>query len=276
LGCHESTRIVRALRFGLAQLPWTELRAGSTPPSIAEVLDHVQLELYHAIDALRRPIDAIKHQAKTVTVGISREAHAIRPPAGVLIRAAIACGVSELAISDAEAAAFASLEPVVDACLGVVHYRLENLSPLGAPTEESQIVVTAKTGVAEGLTSRADSGAPLRGTKRGIVRVPRLWVGHGQRDGRSLVLCPLYAEGRVAGLSLFHVQFKSDCDTKTRVSALRAVGRYEDLKCAITEWDTAWDDALLDSIPIETLLTAPVERLAEGIQGSDKPLAESL
>ena len=38
----------------------------------AVVVDDLTAALTQAIDELTRPVDAIKHQAKTVTVGISR------------------------------------------------------------------------------------------------------------------------------------------------------------------------------------------------------------
>ena len=100
-----------------------------------------------------------------------------------------------------------------------------------------------------------------------MVRTPRVWVGRGRRDGRSLVLCPLYHEGLVSGLGLLHVRFREALDTRARVRALKAVGRYEDLKCAVTELDAAWSDTLLDRFGVEELLTASVDALAETLQG---------
>lgn len=238
----------------------------TAPPAPLARLEELLTELVAGIDELRRPIDAIKHQAKTVTVGISREAGATRAPAGPLVEALVAAGAIEEGIADQDAAALGGLEPALDEALGAVVYALEGLSPLGAPTDESQLRVLGKSGVAAGMTSRADTGAPLHGTKRLVVRAPRVWLGHGQRDGRSLVLCPLYTAGRVSGLGLVHVRFKEDLSLRVRVRALKAVGRYEDLKCAVTEWDLAWDDADLEGFRSEELLTASPERLAEQIR----------
>ncbi|MGE0712493.1 MAG: SIS domain-containing protein [Planctomycetota bacterium] len=229
-------------------------------------LEALLAELAAAIELLRRPIDAIKHQAKTVTVGISRAEGSIRPAPGPLVQALEQAGVPAQAVADQDAAALAALEPAVEEALGSVHYVLDRLSPLGAPTEQSQLRVVGKAGVARDISSRAEQGAPLRGTKRLIVRRPRVWVGHGQRDGRCLLLCPLYGEGRIQGLGLVHVRFKGALERPTRVRALKALGRYEDLKCVVTEWDLPWDDALLDGLPSEELLTASPERLAEDIR----------
>jgi len=117
------------------------------------------------------------------------------------------------------------------------------------------------------MPSRADQGAPLTGTKRMIVRAPRVWVGLGQRDGMPLVACPVYKKGVVIGMGLLHIAFKAGASTRERVRALRAAGRYEDLKCAVTELDVAWSDALLDPVSLPVLLTAAVEALARELTG---------
>jgi glucosamine--fructose-6-phosphate aminotransferase (isomerizing) len=156
---------------------------------------------------------------------------------------------------------------VVDVVAGGVAYRLEGLDLLGAPTDQSRIHVLEKSGVATSMPSRADAGAPLTGTKRLIVRAPRVWVGLGQRDGNPLVACPVYKKGVVTGMGLLHVVFKAGASTRERVRALRAAGRYEDLKCAVTELDVAWSDALLDPVPLPVLLTAAIEPLARELTG---------
>ena len=249
------------LAFDLSRAP----RSGLTPPTPAARIELLLTQLVQGIDALRRPIDAIKHQAKTVTVGISREEGAPRSE-GPLVRELVAAGAQAQGVADQHAAAFGLLEPAIDAALGAVYYSLEGLSPLGAPRDSSTLRVVGKSGVAQEIASRAESGAALRGTKRSVVRSPRVWVGHGQRDGRALVLCPLYAGGRVAGLGLIHVLFKENLPRRARIRALKAVGRYEDLKCAVTEWDLPWDDAYLEEFSSEVLLTSSAERLAEQIR----------
>ena len=101
-----------------------------------------------------------------------------------------------------------------------------------------------------------------------LVNAPRVWAGHGQRDGRDLVLCPLYEGGAVRGLGLIHVRFKAALDSRSRVRALKAVGRYEDLKCVVTEWDVSWDDSMLDSLPVQELLTSSPHELGERLHSA--------
>ncbi|MHB8467908.1 MAG: SIS domain-containing protein, partial [Acidimicrobiales bacterium] len=68
-----AVRLATLLRYATGQLPIEayELESGQlgTP---AGLVDDVLAALTKGIDELTRPIDAIKHQAKTVTVGISR------------------------------------------------------------------------------------------------------------------------------------------------------------------------------------------------------------
>lgn len=262
-------RVCTALRAAMGHVPWAEVRPDQPTPSPRDVVEHLLSELTRGVDALRRPIDAIKHQAKTVTVGISRELSAQRPEPGVLVLALEEAGVKSAQIADQDAAALAALEPAVDGALGVVHYRLDGLDPLGAPTNDSRIVVKKKTGIAAGMDSRADRGAALTGTKRAIVRAPRVWVGMGQRDSQPLVVVPIYKGGVVTGLGLLHVTWKKEVGTRERVRALRAAGRYEDLKCAVTECDVTWSDALLDALPLHELLTASIERMARSLTGRE-------
>lgn len=258
-------RLTTALRVALGHVPWQEVRPEQAFPQPHEMLEHLLAEVTRGIDALRRPIDAIKHQAKTVTVGISREV-TVRAEPGPLLRALEEVGVKAKQVSDQDAAALAALEPVIERVAGAVAYRLDGLDPLGGPTDQSRIQVQKKTGCAADMTSRADRGAALAGTKRAIVRAPRVWVGLGQRDGQQIVACPAYRKGVVSGLGLLHVSFKAEATTRERVRALRATGRYEDLRCAVTEHDVPWSDALLDSIPVSQLLTAPVEALARDVR----------
>ena len=63
------------------------------PGTPGTIVDSLVEELTQAIDQMTRPVDAIKHQAKTVTVGISREA-IVRPAAGLLIKHMVTAGAS--------------------------------------------------------------------------------------------------------------------------------------------------------------------------------------
>ena len=63
------------------------IRQGGTP---SVMIDDLTASLTRAIEELTRPVDAIKHQAKTVTVGISRSDEGVLDRA--LVQAALAAG----------------------------------------------------------------------------------------------------------------------------------------------------------------------------------------
>jgi glucosamine--fructose-6-phosphate aminotransferase (isomerizing) len=262
-------RVTNALRVGLG-----ELKSGDA--SLEATLETALLDVTRGIDALRRPIDAIKHQAKTVTVGISRDSREARVARGILAEELARAGAEINRVIDADGAALASLAPAIARVQGATVYAITGLDPLGAPTNESQIKVLKKTGVAAKIRSRADQGAELSGTKRWLLTAPRIHVCRGERDKRSLIMCPLYEQGVVRGLGLLHVDFVDTLATRERVRALRATGRYEDLRCAVTEVDVPWDDRLLDPVPVAELLTLPVDRLAEQLIRVAKSAGEAV
>src|SRR5262249_58978108 len=73
LDASSAVRIASVLRFATGATPLdayqVELGKGGTPSTVVE---DTTAALSQGIDELTRPVDAIKHQAKTVTVGISR------------------------------------------------------------------------------------------------------------------------------------------------------------------------------------------------------------
>ncbi len=81
-GVRTISDLVLLLKYAAGKLPIDDFRhdfpGAGEPVSPIDLLD---ITLGHAVDELSRPIDAIRHQAKTVTVGTSRKE---TPPGGVL------------------------------------------------------------------------------------------------------------------------------------------------------------------------------------------------
>ncbi len=229
------------------------------------LLELLLVELSSAIDQLKRPIDVIKHQAKTVTVGISRQDDA---PAGSFLQAVRSAGATSERLLYRDRLALRVLGPLVQAVQGSTRYRVFGLDPLGRPGPAATIFTERQTGIAEQIPSRSRVPGPLKGTKRRVVTRRRLWLGVGKRDGRDLVILPLVDKGVIDGLLLLHVRFAEDAPLADKIDALRTIGnRYEELTFAVTEWDNDWDDALLAKFPPRELLVLPVEELARRISG---------
>ena len=61
------------LKYAAGKLPLDDFRHDFPGAETASPIDLLDVTLGHAVDELSRPIDAIRHQAKTVTVGTSRK-----------------------------------------------------------------------------------------------------------------------------------------------------------------------------------------------------------
>ncbi|HET9770240.1 MAG TPA: glucosamine-6-phosphate synthase, partial [Acidimicrobiia bacterium] len=195
----------------------------------------------------------IRHQAKTVTVGISRsEEELFRAP---LVAAALSAGAPRERLTYRVVRTLGALGPAVEDVTGFTRYRIEG----------DRILVVDKGGVAAGLTSRADGegGDVLRGTKHRAATLQEVTVAKGGTDGRTVVIVPEIRQGHVEGITLLHARFAD----RLAGDAMRAVlegyqARYGALVDAVTETTNFSDDRLAD-LPVIDLLTSPVHGLAE-------------
>ena len=106
-------------------------RTPSLRPSIC-----LDICLGHAIDELSRPIDAIRHQAKTVTVGTSRKE---QPLEGMIFDLLKELCFSAKSLTSKNVLASVSLQPAIAAINGYTLYEVNNLDMDGNPTDESTI-----------------------------------------------------------------------------------------------------------------------------------------
>ena len=128
----------------------------------AVVIDDLTAALTQAIEELTRPVDAIKHQAKTVTVGISRtDETLLQVP---LVREVIAAGAPRDRLSYRTLRTLADLDPAIEDVVGYTRYRIEG--PVDAEGTAT-ITVVDRGGIARDLPSRTDRrpscGAPSTG-----------------------------------------------------------------------------------------------------------------
>src|SRR6202022_4490726 len=87
------------------------------------VIEDLTAALTKAIEELTRPIDAIKHQAKTVTVGISRSDETLLHVP--LVREVLAAGAPRDGLPYRVLRTLAELDPAVSAVIGYTRYRIE-------------------------------------------------------------------------------------------------------------------------------------------------------
>src|SRR6185503_7861881 len=108
--------------LGVTPLDLYQIEAGRHgSPSV--VIEDLTAALTRAIEELTRPVDAIKHQAKTVTVGISRSDETLLQVG--LVKEVVATGVARDRLSYESLKTLAALDPIVDELLGYTRYRLD-------------------------------------------------------------------------------------------------------------------------------------------------------
>ena len=222
------------------------------------VVDRLTEELTHAIDQLTRPVDAIKHQAKTVTVGISRTDEALLT--APLVRAVLAAGAPRDRLSYRDLRALASLDPAVTEVLGSTRYRIDGDLEQGT----ARIQVIDQRGIATTLRSRTSGNPTLRGTKH-LVAMERLgMVAKGRSDDRTVVLVPEVEQNKSVGITLLHVKFYGHLDAATLRGVLGGYrNRYAALADAVTETEPTFDEGLLATMPVVDLLCEPINALAD-------------
>jgi glucosamine--fructose-6-phosphate aminotransferase (isomerizing) len=255
-----AVRLGALLRYGTAVVPLDsfQLEFGKvgTPSTLVEDLT---AGLTAVIEQLTRPIDAIKHQAKTVTVGISRSDETLlRVP---LVQSVLAAGAARDNLSYRAIRTLVALDPAVASVLGYTRYRIE-----GDETRDDHMTihVVDKGGIAASIPSRTDSFSTLRGTKHRAVSEREVTVARGRSDGRTFVLVPEVKGYEVTGLTLVHVALRDRVSFEVARQVLRGYrNRYAALEDQVTETELTFRDELLAELDLADLLTEPVAALSE-------------
>ena len=180
-----AVRLVSLLRYATGVLPLEgyELESGKIGTPSALISDLVDA-LNAAIDQLTRPVDAIKHQAKTVTVGISRSEDALfgvasgpGPPWPI--------GAAPDTLGYRALRTLGALDAAVAEVAGFTRYRID-WPPAGGPT----IAVVDQGGIGPALHLADGVDPRLRGTKHRAADEREVTVARGASDGRTVILVP--------------------------------------------------------------------------------------
>jgi glucosamine--fructose-6-phosphate aminotransferase (isomerizing) len=255
-GCLDAATAVRLaslFRYATAVVPLDAYQVEhgkvGTPSTVVEDLN---LALTRAIEELTRPIDAIKHQAKTVTVGISRSDETLLQVG--LVQELLATGAPRDNLTYRALRTLVALDPAVDAVAGWTRYAIAG----------ETVHVVDRGGIARDIPSRTDTNPILRGTKHRVATEREVTVVRGRADGRTLVLVPEVKGNQTTGLTLLHVRFH---DRLAGDAARRVLEGYRDRYHAIadqvTETEPAMRDDVLGTIDLVDLLTQPVVQLAD-------------
>ncbi len=265
-----AVRLSALFRFALGVVPLEsyQLEFGrvGTP---ALVLDDLAGALTVAIEELTRPIDAIKHQAKTVTVGISRTDETLLDAR--LAREVIDAGAPRDALSYRTLRALVALDPAVADVAGYTRYRVDGMDG-GAPTA----AIVGRGGVSTGIRSRTDRDPALRGTKHQVAVDRDVLVTRGARDDRIIVLVPEVKDRETVGITLLHVVLRGRLAPDVLRGVLQGYGnRYAAVRDAVCETEPDLRDDLLAEVPVVDLLTDPVPEIADQLRAdrlrADRP-----
>jgi glucosamine--fructose-6-phosphate aminotransferase (isomerizing) len=222
------------------------------------VLEDLTSGLTAAIEELTRPVDAIKHQAKTVTVGISRSDESLLQVP--LVAALVDAGSPRDRLTYSTLRSLGELDPAVVEVTGSTRYAVEH----GEDLDRATLVVLDRLGVSAGLASRVDRDARLRGTKALVAREQELMVARGRSDGRLVIIVPETKDGLTTGLQLLHVVLAERLPAATARAVMQGYRRrYQALKDAVTETEDVFREDLLAQQSVADLLTVPVLDLAD-------------
>ena len=248
-----AVRLAALLRYatGIVPLDAYQVEFGKvgTPSTVVEDLTAA---LTKAIAELTRPIDAIKHQAKTVTVGISRsdETLLLVP----LVQAVLAAGAPRDSLTYRALRTLVALDAAVDAVVGWTRYNIAG----------DVITVIDRGGIARDIPSRTEVNPVLRGTKHRAATEREVTVVRGRADGRTLILVPEVKGTQTTGLTLLHVRFHDRLPGDAARRVLEGYrDRYQAIADQVTEVEPVMRDDVLATVDLVDLLTEPVVRVAD-------------
>ena len=263
---HHAADLLLLLKYLSGRLPVSDFELDFELKGTAlNMLNSLFRYLGESINGMSRPVDAIKHQAKTVTVGTSRISEKIE---GILFEALAENGINISQLINRNILVLKNLQGIVGEIKGSILYRLDGLNVLGEPTNETTIEVLNKEGVLKPLSSRVESDSALKGTKRIIVRQGNVYIGKGRKDNRSIIVIPAISGdsssvNRIEHLLLLNIGFKDKIDLPVKIKALG--GKCEHIQNIVQENSLQWKDSYLELVPVDELFGVSAEKIGEKI-----------
>jgi len=272
MGLEAAADLTLLLKYLAGRLPMNDFEIDFGKKGTAlNMLNALFESLGESINCMSRPVDAIKHQAKTVTVGTSRISEKVE---GILFDKLFAYNFNVSQITTRNVIVLKNLQGIVADIKGAILYRIGGLNLLGEPTEETFIEVINKEGVLKPIPSRVETDTVLKGTKRIILREGNVYIGKGRKDDRSIIVIPIISVSAatpnlIEYLLLLNIFFKEDVPLAVKVKALG--GKHERIKNIVQENSVAWDDTYLEFVEMKDLFGISAEKIGEYIVSRVKP-----
>ncbi|MGD2030321.1 MAG: SIS domain-containing protein [Desulfobacterales bacterium] len=218
-----------------------------------------------AINCMSRPVDAIRHQAKTVTVGTSRISDKVE---GILFETLAAYNIQVSQLINRNIMVLKNLQKIVSVIKGAIFYKIGGLNVLGEPTEQTTIEIIKKDGTLQPIPSRVETDSMLKGTKRIIVREGNVYIGKGRKDDRSIIVIPVISNSPatpnlIEHILLLNISFKENVPLDVKIKALG--GKYERIKNIVQENSVIWDERYIELVEMKELFGISAEKIGEFI-----------
>lgn len=254
-----AVRVVTMLRDVMASDPLQSFQNNTGKISSPEaLLDDLTSSLTRSIDELTRPVDAIKHQAKTVTVGISRSDEGLLDRA--LVQAVLNAGVARDRLSYKTLKVIADLDAAVASIVGFTRYSIEG----DVDGNSATVSVVDRGGISRELTSRVDRNSNLVGTKHRVASDRNVLVARGRRDGRTVIFVPETKGSLTTGITLLHVLFHDRLPAAVMRTVLQGYDdRFNRLVDWVTETEGSFREDRLAEVSVADLLILPITETAD-------------
>jgi len=221
--------------------------------------------LGQSINCMSRPVDAIRHQAKTVTVGTSRISEKVE---GILFETLTQYNIDASQLINRNIMVLKNLQGIVSDIKGTIFYRIQGLNLLGEPTDQTTIEIIKKEGTLKPIPSRVETDSLLKGTKRIIVREGNVYIGKGRKDDRSIIVIPVISDSPatpdlIEYILLLNISFKENVPLDVKIKALG--GKYERIKNIVQENSVVWDEQYIELVGMKELFGISAEKIGEFI-----------
>lgn len=237
----------------------SKLRSIATHDDLRGVAQEGIFILNAAVEEATRPIDTIRHQAKTVTVGISRPQE-ILPPVFAIALEELDVVPGQLREQDRRLLRIVS--SIVRGVSGGILYRVVKVA---FREKTPWVKVQTRFGCSAGRASRYDIANPAGGSKRTALRLERTVWSQGRSGLESLVVIPLFNEQQheCDAVALLHVEFLPQASVEQKLGILKAMGdRYHEVIERLEELSNAVDlDDFLGRITPRDLMLLPIDSL---------------
>ncbi len=226
------------------------------------LIERLRTALNAVIDDLTRPIDTIRHQAKTVTVGISRPQAEVSP---LILDALAGLDIPASRIAERDREMLEILSPLITAVDRVLVY---GVTPKDGDPRAWEIRAERASEGVDLSASRYQGSGPAEGSKRKALRTGAALTAAGPGGDENLIVVPLHAPSgnAISGLLLLHVGVTPNASLQQKVAALKAIGhKYDELAEHLAERHSGVAiDRLLGTTDPRTLIFASVHDILKG------------